>query len=65
MQKRELEPVTKEMISKVMAQIGRNGGRIGGKRAMARMTPEQRLNFSRQGNRARWKKQKAAAGSPA
>ena len=39
----ESEPeTTKSEISRVMAAMGRRGGKIGGKRRLKTMTPEQR-----------------------
>ena len=34
--------VKKELISLVMSELGRRGGRIGGKRCLETMTPEER-----------------------
>ena len=33
---------SKKLISEVMREIGRKGGKIGGKRSLETMTPEQR-----------------------
>ncbi len=34
--------LSKKLISEAMRQIGRKGGKIGGKRSLVTMTPEQR-----------------------
>ena len=46
-------------ISRVMAAMGRRGGKIGGKRRAERMTEEERSNASAMAARARWAKLKA------
>jgi hypothetical protein len=43
-------------ISRVMAAMGRRGGRIGGKRRLTTMTPEQRQETARKAAQARWAK---------
>jgi hypothetical protein len=45
--------LSKKLISEVMSQLGRKGGKIGGKRSLETMTPEERT--------ARAKKAAAAA----
>jgi hypothetical protein len=52
-----LEP-TKEEMSKVMASLGRRGGKVGGKRRMETMTPEQRSAVALKAAQARWKQAK-------
>jgi hypothetical protein len=44
-------------ISEYMAQIGAKGGKIGGKRRLKTMTPEQRRKAAKKAAAARWKKQ--------
>lgn len=51
---------TKEEMSKVMAALGRRGGKIGGKRRLETMTDEERSAVALKAARARWKKAKAA-----
>ena len=51
---------TKEEVSKVMAALGRRGGKIGGKRRLETMTDEARSAVALKAARARWKKAKAA-----
>jgi hypothetical protein len=43
-------------ISEYMAQIGSKGGKIGGKRRLKTMTPEERRKIARQAAKARWSK---------
>ena len=56
-------PPSRAVISQVMAQMGRKGGKIGGKRRMDTMTAEQRSALARMAVHARWskKKRKSAA----
>ncbi len=49
----------KALISKIMAEMGRKGGKIGGKRRLKTMTAEKRSEIALKAARARWnKKQK-------
>jgi hypothetical protein len=43
-------------ISEYMAQIGSKGGKIGGKKRLKTMTPEQRKKAAQKAAKARWKK---------
>jgi len=45
-------------ISEYMANIGRKGGQIGGKRRMKTMTKEQRSKIAKKAAKARWKSSK-------
>ena len=45
-------------ISRVMAQMGRRGGKIGGKRRLETMTPEQRSQVASDAAKARWAKKR-------
>ncbi len=45
-------------ISEYMAKIGREGGKIGGKRRMKTMTKEQRSKIAKKAAKARWKSSK-------
>jgi len=45
-------------ISRVMAAMGRKGGKIGGKRRLVTMTPEERQESARRAVQARWAKRK-------
>ena len=49
---------TPEELSKVMAALGRRGGKIGGKRRMVTMSQEERSAVALKAARARWKKAK-------
>jgi hypothetical protein len=48
--------VTSSEISRVMAAMGRKGGKVGGKRRLETMTAEQRKEVARKAARARWEK---------
>ncbi len=50
------EPTSEAQISQLMAEMGRRGGKIGGKRRMVTMTPEQRSQSAFRAAQARWKK---------
>lgn len=49
---------SKDDISRVMAEMGRKGGQIGGKRRMETMTEAKRKQIARKAARARWSKGK-------
>jgi hypothetical protein len=51
------EPSTEE-ISKVMAALGRRGGKIGGKRRLQTMTRAQRTAVAKKAAAARWARKK-------
>jgi phage gp16-like protein len=48
--------VTKSEISRVMAALGRKGGKKGGKRRLQTMTPEERSQIALKAAKARWSK---------
>lgn len=50
----DIEPPTKPQISLLMAQLGKKGGKIGGKRRLETMTSEERRAVARKAARARW-----------
>lgn len=54
----KLETATKAQISQLMAQMGRKGGKIGGKRRMQTMTPEERSQIALRAAQARWSKRR-------
>jgi hypothetical protein len=56
----EVQAPSQSEISRVMAELGRRGGRIGGKMRAAHMTEEQRSNAAALAARALWAKRKAA-----
>ena len=47
-------PLTKSVISAVMRELGRKGGRVGGKRCLETMTPAERRARAVHAARARW-----------
>ena len=55
---RETRPpkVSPSDISRVMEAMGRRGGKIGGKRRLVTMTPEQRREVAQKAAQARWSK---------
>jgi len=52
--------VSRSTISFVMAEMGRKGGRIGGKRRLVTMTPERRSEVGKLAALARWGSKKKA-----
>jgi hypothetical protein len=50
-----IEP-TKEEISRVMAALGHRGGKVGGKKRAASLSPEKRSEIARKAARSRWDK---------
>ena len=48
------EKVTSSDISRVMAAMGRRGGKIGGKRRMQTMTAEERSAVAKRAAEKRW-----------
>ena len=61
-EKTEPDPTADE-ISRVMALLGRKGGKVGGKRRMETMTSAQRIAIAKKGAKKRWanaRKAKAA-----
>jgi hypothetical protein len=54
--KAELPRLTKSLVSRLMAQIGRKGGKVGGKKRAAGMTPAQRSEAASLAAKARWGK---------
>lgn len=47
---------TKAQISLLMAEMGRKGGKIGGKRRLETMTAKERIAVARKAAKARWGK---------
>lgn len=45
-------------VSEYMAQIGSKGGKIGGKKRLKTMTPEQRRKVAQKAAKSRWSKHK-------
>jgi hypothetical protein len=54
-------PQSRSVISQVMAEMGRKGGRIGGKRRLETLSDRRRRQIARQAARARWSKKKKSA----
>jgi hypothetical protein len=48
---------TKEQVSLLMAEMGRKGGRIGGKRRLETMTAKKRSSIARKAAQARWNRE--------
>lgn len=51
----EFDPAT---LSRVMAEMGRKGGKIGGKKSLETMSSNQRMQRAKKAAKARWKKKK-------
>jgi hypothetical protein len=51
-----IPPPTKEQISLFMAELGRKGGKIGGKRRLETMTAKERKGIAKKAAQARWSK---------
>jgi hypothetical protein len=52
---------TKAIFSEIMREIGRKGGKIGGKRSLETMTPEERTARARKAGQAAARKRKVAS----
>lgn len=48
--------MTKAQVSQLMSQMGRKGGKVGGKRRLLTMTAEERSQSALRAAQARWKK---------
>jgi hypothetical protein len=55
----EQPKIDREMLSRVMAEMGRKGGKIGGKRRLETLSPARRKSIARKAATSRWKKTKA------
>ncbi|HTS77511.1 MAG TPA: hypothetical protein VMG40_14965 [Bryobacteraceae bacterium] len=53
-------PVSDDEVSRVMAALGRRGGKIGGKVRAERLDPEQRRKIARDAAKKRWSAAKNA-----
>lgn len=51
-----IQPPTKAQVSLLMSQLGRKGGKIGGKRRLVTMTTQERRKVATKAANARWKK---------
>jgi len=54
----EADPPSRSLISQVMAEMGRKGGRIGGKRRLETLSDRRRSQIAREAAQARWAKKK-------
>jgi len=50
----------RSLRSQILSELGRAGGKIGGKRRAESMTPEQRRRSARKAAKARWANRKAS-----
>lgn len=50
--------IDRETLSRVMAEMGRKGGKIGGKKSLKTMTPAERKRRARKAARTRWNRNK-------
>jgi len=57
----EMPKPSKSLISQVMAEMGRKGGRIGGKRRLETLSDRRRSQIAKDAARARWGKKKPSA----
>jgi hypothetical protein len=56
-----LAPQPRSVVAQVMAEMGRKGGKIGGKRRLITMSATRRSQVAKQAARARWGKKKKSA----
>lgn len=54
-------PVNRSLVSRVMAEMGRKGGRIGGKRRLVTLTGKRRSQIAAAAATARWAKKRKKA----
>ena len=54
--KERSDEIDRAVLSRIMAQMGRKGGKIGGKRRLETMTPEERSRIALKAAKARWAK---------
>jgi hypothetical protein len=52
----DVAPPSKEQISFLMAEMGRKGGKIGGKRRLETMSAEERQMIAKKAAQARWQR---------
>lgn len=52
--------INTSLVSKIMSEMGKKGGKIGGKRRLDTMTSEQRSQVALKAAQARWKRAKSA-----
>lgn len=54
-EKNDTLPPTKAQISMLMAELGRKGGKIGGKRRLVTLSAERRREIAKKAAEARWR----------
>ena len=54
----EPAPASQSLVSQVMAEMGRKGGRIGGKRRLETLSDRRRSQIAKNAAKARWSKKK-------
>lgn len=57
----EQSEMSLSVVSRVMAQMGRKGGKIGGKRRLETMTEAERTAVAKKAAKARWAKKRKAS----
>ena len=55
------QPASRSLVSQVMAEMGRKGGLIGGKRRLVTLSSRRRSQIAKQAALARWSKKKRSA----
>ena len=55
------KPSPQSLVSQVMAEMGRKGGKIGGKRRLETLSDRRRSQIAKQAAQARWAKKKKSA----
>ena len=51
-------PIDRSLLSQIMSEMGKKGGKIGGKRRMETMTSQERSQVALKAAKARWSKRK-------
>ena len=51
-----MTPITQSLISQVMSEMGRKGGKIGGKRRLVTLTKKRRSEIASNAAKTRWTK---------
>ncbi len=52
----ESETMSMTLVSRVMSEMGKKGGKVGGKRRLETLTPERRSEIASQAAKKRWAK---------
>lgn len=52
----EEQKISRSIMSRVMSEMGKKGGKISGKRRMTNISPERRREIALKAAQARWKK---------